>query len=230
MNNRLVADRDDAAYVASSAVSSIALVALARSDGRSWTELGLARSDLGRGARVGGRVAAAVAAALVAAALHPRGRRALRDERAVDRGRSGRMRAALFRVPFGTVLLEEIAFRSVVPAVLAARIGHRRAALVTAGTFGAWHILPSRALVASNETASNLVGTSSAAAAGFATTSTAIAGLGFGWLRSASGSVAAPMLVHWTLNGVAYLVAGGAAGAGAAADLPDRYSSVPGRS
>ncbi len=208
MNNRVVADRDDAAYVASSAVTAIALVALARSEGRSWTELGLARADLGRGARLGGRVAVAVATALVATALHPRGRRGLRDERAVDRGQPGRMRAALLRVPFGTVLLEEIAFRSVVPAVLAARIGHRRALLVSATAFGVWHILPSRSLAASNETASHLLGTSSAAAAGFATASTAIAGLGFAWLRSASGSVAAPMLVHWALNGVAYLVAG----------------------
>jgi len=208
INNRVVSDRDDLAYVASSLGATTFLVGLARTDGRTWAELGLDPSDFKRSLQVGGAAAAGVAVALLVAAAHPRGRHAFRDDRAIDRGRFGPIRAASFRVPFGTVLLEEIAFRSVVPAILATRIGRRRAALVAAGLFGAWHILPSRDLATANEAVRGSLGPSRLAAAGFALTSTAAAGLGLGWLRTVSGSVVGPMLVHWTMNGLGYLLAG----------------------
>ena len=54
--------------------------------------------------------------------------RQLYDDRRVDDDVVQVLYQALVRVPLGTVLLEEVAFRSVVPALVAQRRGSRAAA------------------------------------------------------------------------------------------------------
>ncbi len=50
---------------------------------------------------------------------------------------------ALVEVPFGTVLLEEIAFRAVLFSMLARRCGVVWAIVISSLMFGIWHVLPS---------------------------------------------------------------------------------------
>jgi uncharacterized protein len=205
-NNRVLPDRD-LAYVGSCLSVAGGLVALARVDGSSWEDLGLHPGRLRGGARWGlAAGGAALALGLVSVAT-PAGRAALRDERVRRGGRHAALRAALVRVPLGTVALEEVAFRAVVPAVLRPRLGPGRAAAAGAGLFGLWHVLPSTTLAADNEAVGLLTEGSARRATAFAVATTTVAGLGFGWLRDRSGSVLAPALLHWTTNGAGYLAA-----------------------
>ena len=125
-----------------------------------------------------------------------------------DRRRPGPTEA-LLRVPLGTVVLEEVAFRGVLPAVLAARTTTRNAVLVSQGLFGLWHVLPSLHLADRNEVATDLFGKGAAVVpvVVVAVVSTAVAGVGLWLLRRWSGSLAAPMLTHWATNGLGYLLA-----------------------
>lgn len=206
VNNRLLPDRDSA-YVASCLAASASLVGLARLDGASWQQLGLDPADAARGARVGAVAAAAVAAVGAAAAGTATGRAALHDARATNRGAAGALRAALIRVPLGTVALEEVAFRSVVPAVLAPWTGRRAAAPTAAVLFGAWHILPARDLAAANASVRAIAGASRWRAVALSVGSTTIAGHLFWWLRVRSRSLVAPALLHWTVNALGYVLA-----------------------
>lgn len=82
----------------------------------------------------------------------------------------------LFRIPVGTVITEELAFRSVFDAV---------SPPLSPIFFGLWHIHPARAA------GDPVLGT---------VTGTFLAGLLFSWLRRRSGSVLAPMLFHYGVN------------------------------
>lgn len=206
VNNRVLPDRD-LPYVGSCLAAAVALMALARADGRTWDELGLHPGRFGPGARWGVAAGGAVLAAGAAGSRTPAGRAALRDDRARRGGRAGALRAALVRVPFGTVALEEVAFRSVLPAVLAPRVGRGGAAAASAALFGLWHVLPSATLADDNVAVGRLTGGSSRRAVALAVASTTVAGAGFAWLRERSGSVLAPALLHWTTNGAGYLAA-----------------------
>ena len=57
-------------------------------------------------------------------------------------GLTGRVvaRQALLDVPFGTVLVEEVAFRGVVLGLLLAPLGHGWALVVSSLLFGIWHV------------------------------------------------------------------------------------------
>ncbi|MGW5076694.1 CPBP family intramembrane glutamic endopeptidase [Rhodococcus sp. NPDC004095] len=99
-------------------------------------------------------------------------------------------------IPFGTVLAEELAFRSVLYA-LARRASTRWAPVLGAVTFGLWHVAPAR------HAGDSVPGTVAL---------TATASLLFDLLRDRSGSVLAPAVLHLAVN------AGGAVAAEAAAD------------
>ncbi|MFD4295195.1 CPBP family intramembrane glutamic endopeptidase [Rhodococcus sp. NPDC058532] len=98
-------------------------------------------------------------------------------------------------IPVGTVLAEELAFRSVLYA-LARRASPRWAPAFGAAAFGLWHVTPAR------HAGDSVPGTVAL---------TAAASVLFDLLRGRSGSVLAPALLHLAVN------AGGAVAAEAAA-------------
>ena len=98
-------------------------------------------------------------------------------------------------IPLGTVLAEEVVFRSVLYA-LARRASPRWAPVLGAAAFGLWHVTPAR------HAGDSVVGTVAL---------TAAASLLFDQLRERSGSVLAPALLHLAVN------AGGAVAAETAA-------------
>jgi membrane protease YdiL (CAAX protease family) len=205
-SNRLL---PDALYVPWNLGMTGLLVLLAvRVDGRSADELGLSRDRLPAGLRLGGAIVGLVAVTMLAGAALP-GTRELFDDARVDGATAaGVAYDALLRVPFGTVVLEEVAFRGVLPAVLAARTTTRNAVIVSQGLFGLWHVLPSLHLADRNDVATDLFGKGATVVpVVFAVVSTAVAGVGLWLLRRWSGSLAAPMLTHWATNGLGYLLA-----------------------
>ena len=107
------------------------------------------------------------------------------------RGLAGR---ALVRIPFGTVVLEEVAFRAVLPALLSP--------VAAAGLFGLWHIAPTMKTLDVNGVRRHRT----AAVAG-AVALTAVVGLVLWELRLATGGLAAPALVHTAANSGATVAA-----------------------
>ena len=105
---------------------------------------------------------------------------------------------ALIRIPVGTALWEETAFRGVLQAALRRVMPDTAAIVVTSGVFGAWHIRPTLQALRANGLAGDrrraLAGTCAGCAA------TAAGGALLSWLRARSGRLAAPVLLHAAVN------------------------------
>jgi uncharacterized protein len=196
-------------YVPFAMVCASALVAFAHLvDGRSWAELGMARRQARRGLRWGLVVAGSVVVLYLVGLALPPTRDLFQDDRVADLSLLDTLYAAFVRVPWGTVLLEEVAFRAVLPAVLWARVRLSVAVAVSAVLFGLWHILPAMGMDTVNPVATDTVGQlpTWVTVAG-AVASTTVAGLWLHFLRHGSGSVLGPMIAHWSTNGLGYLFA-----------------------
>jgi membrane protease YdiL (CAAX protease family) len=116
----------------------------------------------------------------------------------------------LLRVPIGTVLLEEAAFRGVLFALLLRRYRRLPAAALSSVLFGLWHVLPSLHLSTDKPAFTAVFGTGQlgAAVADLGTVLfTAAAGVLLCELRRRSSSLLAPMGLHWATNALGYLAA-----------------------
>jgi membrane protease YdiL (CAAX protease family) len=159
--------------------------------------LGLAFDDLAAGLWWGAVVGVAGVAVLAGLARHRRTRKLLVDER-MNHERLGLVaRHGLVRIGLGTVLLEEVAFRGVVLALVAELSGLTIAVVATSVLFGLWHVQPALSWHAGNPSSGGRRrGRAVVAAVG----STFLAGIGLSLLRVLSGSLAAPIVVHWAIN------------------------------
>jgi membrane protease YdiL (CAAX protease family) len=140
--------------------------------------------------------------------LVPAVREALSDGARGDNGRAA-LTAILVVVPLGTVLPEELAFRGLLPSLLACRFGVLAATLLASGVFGIWHVLPSLGGGAANAAIAEVVGADAAGSMLRVVVTvlfTSAAGVVLCWLRQRSGSLLAPLLVHWTVNGLGVIV------------------------
>ena len=176
--------------------------------GLSWDELGLAREHVGRGLRWGAAAGGLVFTVYAIGFALPWTHDLFLDGRVEDRSLGWVLFASLVRVPFGTVLLEEVAFRGLLPAVLATRMRLGWAVAWSALAFGLWHVLPAMGLEHVNPVADDTVGQ----LPGWVTVtgsvlSTAAVGVFFWWLRDRSHSLLAPMALHWSTNALGYLFA-----------------------
>lgn len=196
-----------AAVVAAGKVAGLA--AIARSAGLTAAELGLDRHRWRSGARWGAGAAGLVAAGYAVALAVPATRSAIPESAAPWRRAAIR---AVAVIPLTTVLPEEFAFRGVLAGLLTRRFGARRALFATAGLFGLWHVLPALAGEgAANDAATTVLGVGRRAAllrVGGTVLVTTVGGLLMGELRRRSGSLLAPVLLHWAINGLGELVAG----------------------
>ncbi|MBB3083877.1 CPBP family intramembrane glutamic endopeptidase [Geodermatophilus sabuli] len=196
------------AYVAANGAATAVLLAAARAAGLAWADLGLDRRRLAAGAREGGVCAAVVASGYAVALAVPGARPLLADARVAGLDGRGIAGQVLVRVPLGTVLWEEVAFRGALPAVLARLVSPRRAAGASAALFGIWHVRPTLDALAVNGLATRP--RERVAAVLLACLSTAAAGLLFAQLRRHSGSLLAPALLHLAANSLGILAAAAA--------------------
>jgi uncharacterized protein len=201
LNNRLA----PRAYVATCVVATGLLLLAARRDGASWRELGFDRAALRSGLRWSAALAGVVLLGVAVAAALPAVRPAFADDRVAGLSLAGMLVHALVRIPLGTALLEEVAFRGVLLAMLARRYRLRAAVAVSSLLFGLWHVLPSQGLRDGNAAVGGLFGPGpwgAVAAVAAAVAGTAAAGVGFCELRRRSGGLLAPFVLHWSLNSV----------------------------
>ena len=184
------------------------LLALARAGGLTPADLGLARSTWPAGLRWGATAAALIGLAYALAYLLAPVRQSLPESE------GGIGRAALWTllvvIPLGTVLPEELAFRGLLLPLLGRSRGPLAATLVSSGLFGLWHVLPSLGGGTANAAIAGVVGADAAGTAVRVVATvlfTSVAGVVLCWLRLRSGSLLAPLLAHWTVNGLGVIVA-----------------------
>lgn len=198
----------DTLYVTRNVVLTALLLLLARRAGVTWSTIGLAGEDLRAGLRWGGAaivVVAVVVAVGTAVADQVGGVAALLgDERANLPDREVAWHA-LWRIPVGTALFEEVAFRGVLLALFLQVLTPGWAVGAASAVFGLWHVAPTMVTLGVNDVPT-------ASAEGFATIAgavaiTAVAGVLFSLLRLGSGSLVAPILAHWATNSIGLLAA-----------------------
>ncbi len=108
-------------------------------------------------------------------------------------------------LPLMTVILEELAFRGLLFGTLSTYLTQGYALLVSSISFGVWHIFS-----ASNLDVSGIVSGNAIPKVLIVLTvviATSIAGAFFTWLRIKSGSLIAPILLHWTINSTGVVLA-----------------------
>jgi membrane protease YdiL (CAAX protease family) len=183
------------------------LVAIARAKGLTTADLGLARSSWPAGLRWGATAAALVGTAYALAYVTGPVQEALPD------GEGGLGRTALWTVlvviPLGTVLPEELAFRGLLLALLRRRQNTRTATLASSALFGLWHVLASLGGGTANTTMASVVGADAAGTVVrvvITVVFTSLAGVVLCYLRLRSDSLLAPVLAHWTVNGLGFIV------------------------
>ena len=182
-----------AAWIPANCAVAAVLVAVARTNGLSWEELGLRRDRLTRGLAVGITAAAAVLLVLAVAVVLPGTEDFFDDAQIAADPVGSRVFNPLVRIPLGTVVLEEMLFRGVLLALALRRWSVITAVLVTSAAFGLWHVVPTPG---SDDGLGVILGTLAV---------TAVAGVLFAWLRLRANSILAPMLAHVATNSFAYL-------------------------
>jgi uncharacterized protein len=186
------------------ALEGAGLLAWARFDGLSWPQLGLGRDRLASGCRWGLGAIGVVAGVYVVGVLLPLTRPAFQDVR-YDLPLSEALRTAFVVIPLGTVVLEEIAFRSVLWGFLSRHMREWQVLVTTSVIFGFWHVMPALHVGATNRGVSEAVGASTAVIVVGTVALTTLGGLVFGELRRRSGSVLASAGAHWATNALGVL-------------------------
>jgi membrane protease YdiL (CAAX protease family) len=108
-------------------------------------------------------------------------------------------------IPFGTVALEELAFRSVLWGMLSRHLQPWQVLAATSTLFGFWHVFPALSAGKTNRGVSDAVGGAAFLAVVGTVLLTTIGGFVFGELRRRSGSVLASAGAHWATNALGVL-------------------------
>lgn len=196
------------ASIATVPMAAIALVALTRRRGLGWAELGLSPRQWKTGSLYALGAVGVVVTVVAIGALLPITRPFFMADRYATL--SAALVASMIVIPLQTVIPEELAFRGVLHGTLGRIYGARGVFAAGSLLFGLWHIASSLGLTANNTGFSSFLGGGlfgQVVGIVGAVVATAAAGFVFTWLRRRSGSLIAPIALHWSLNGVGALAA-----------------------
>lgn len=195
------------AYVPANLVATLGLVAMARRYGCTWDDLGLKLSHIRKGFRLGLTGVAASTALAVAVGGNQRTRKYLLDQRAAGQRRDDIVFRVLVRLPLGTALFEEVAFRGVIDAIWRrSGAAKREAAIAAAIAFGLWHLIPGTQALTGNPLDERIGSPGSrAGVVVIGAFLTSLSSLGFTRMRELSGSLLAPWMTHAAINSAGYL-------------------------
>ena len=189
-------------------VVAVLLLVYARWSGLSWSELGLGRERLGSGAQWATGAVAVIAGVYVVGVFLPTTRVMFLDDR-YHLSLRGALLSAFVVIPAGTVVVEEIAFRSVLWGMMARHARTTRVLIASSALFGLWHILPSLHLASANRGVGDAFRSTGSAATVLVVAATvgftAIGGAVAGELRRRSGSLLASVGMHWATNALGVL-------------------------
>ncbi|NLU83826.1 CPBP family intramembrane glutamic endopeptidase [Rhodococcus sp. HNM0569] len=196
------------ASIATVPVAAAVLLVLTRRRGLGWHELGLSPRHLKKGTLYALAAVAAVVTVIAIGAAIPATRPFFMADRYATI--SGALVASMVVIPLQTVIPEELAFRGALHGTLERAYGARGVFAAGSLLFGLWHVASSLGLTAGNAGLSEILGggvLGQALGVAGAVVATGLAGLVFTWLRRRSGSLIAPIALHWSLNGLGALAA-----------------------
>lgn len=193
----------DARRAALNALLAGVALLLARRAGLPWSELGFARTNMGRSASLGALTAVllaipAVVGVFVAPLIFGSSPRYEPIE-----GVSGAdlMLQLLVWFPVQTAIPEEVVFRGALLGVALRTLSDDRAHVAAATSFSLWHVTAVQRTVSASEVVLHPVLTAALCTAALLVL--LIAGVIFGLLRTRTGSIVAPIVAHWLV--VAFL-------------------------
>jgi len=191
-------------YVPVNLAAATLLLAVALRGGADAGHLGLRRDRLGRGLAAGFLIALGVAVLIAAAAALPATRGFFEDGRAGDISVGGLLYQALLRIPLGTALFEEVAFRGVLLGLGLRLWTTRRATLASSLLFGLWHVLPALRAADQNSAVTEV---NAVLVVPVAVVATVVAGLIFARVRLRSQHLVTVVLMHTATNSLAFTAA-----------------------
>ncbi|MRH91611.1 CPBP family intramembrane metalloprotease [Nocardia sp. SYP-A9097] len=189
-------------------IAAIVLLAMVRRRGLGWAELGLSPRHWRRGSVWALAAVGVVLTAVAIGALLPITRPFFLADRYATI--SGALIASMIVIPLQTAIPEELAFRGVLHGTLDRAYGARGVFAAGSMLFGLWHVASSLGLTSGNKGLSGFLGNGLAGqilGITLAVIATAAAGAVFTWLRRRSGSLLAPIALHWSVNGAGALAA-----------------------
>lgn len=196
------------ASVATVPAAAVGLVVLVRSRGLGWAELGLGREHWKAGMGYALAAVALVVTVIAVGTLLPWTQPMFMNNRYATV--SAALIASMVLIPLQTVIPEELAFRGVLHGALNRAWGFRGVAAAGSMLFGLWHVATSLGLTTSNVGFNRLFGggiIGVSVSVMLVVVVTGAAGFIFTWLRKRSGSLIAPIALHWSLNGLGALAA-----------------------
>ncbi|NKR92227.1 CPBP family intramembrane metalloprotease [Rhodococcus hoagii] len=196
------------ASIATVPIAAVVLVGLTRRRGLGWAELGLSARHWRKGTVYALACVGLVLAVVAVGIALPFTRQFFMADRYATV--SGALIASMIVIPLQTVIPEELAFRGVLQGTLSRVSGARGVFATGSLLFGLWHIASSLGLTTGNRGLTGILGgglVGQILGIAGAVAATAAAGFVFTWLRSRSGSLLAPIALHWSLNGIGALAA-----------------------
>ena len=188
-------------YVPANIAVAGALIGLGRWGGASWADLGLDEEHVAEGVFVGTAISAMTVLAVSEAMSRPPLQRWFADQRVINLGRREAWYQAIIRIPIGTALAEELTFRGALTGLSLRQRSPAATVAFTSALFGLWHILPTFDTLSQHplgQVALEAGRPTSAVVTGVV--GTGLAGIVFGFLRVATGSVVAPTMFHAAVN------------------------------
>ncbi|MFB7721423.1 MULTISPECIES: CPBP family intramembrane glutamic endopeptidase [unclassified Nocardia] len=189
-------------------IAAIVLLAMVRRRGLGWSELGLSPRQWRSGTLWAVAAVGVVLLAVAIGALLPITRPFFLADRYATI--SGALIASMIVIPLQTAIPEELAFRGVLHGTLDRAYGARGVFAAGSMLFGLWHVASSLGLTNGNKGLSSFLGNGipgQIIGIALAVLATAAAGAVFTWLRRRSGSLLAPIALHWSVNGAGALAA-----------------------
>lgn len=193
-------------YLLWAALAVVALVLLAAADGLHTWQWGLGPIHRRAGLAALG-FGAATAGVLLLATQLPGVSSAFLDDRVSGLTAGDLAFAALIRAPLGTAVLEEIAFRGILLAMLTRRFGLVWGVVGSSVAFGLWHLVPAVEIAGQNAALSPVLGGHQWSAAVAGVVAAALAGVFLCLLRIRYDHLVVPIAVHATANSLGYVLA-----------------------
>ncbi len=159
---------------------------------------------------VGLMLVAATALLLALGMVIPATRSAFMDTRVGNADVAQLLYVVLVQIPLGTVVLEEVAFRGVLPALMggAPALTWRWGPVLGASVlFGLWHILPSIGIDTANAAVGDALGHNSVVTTTLAVAAMTVAGVALCLVAHLGKGIKTTMLLHWATNSLGFLAA-----------------------
>lgn len=189
-------------YIVTGLLTTAGLALVCWAHGLTASDVGLAHTTWLTGLGWSLAIVLVIGSVIGIAGSIPRLHHLFADERITDVSGFDTARKALLDIPFGTVLIEEFAFRGVLLALGSMLWSTPWALVWTSVLFGLWHISPALEMHDSHAATKGGSWTTVLGTVVF----TGLSGVGFGLLRLWTDSLFPPAALHWAANGTGVVV------------------------